>query len=226
MQNTNAQNGLTPLRIKFSKTGDLKFISHLDMMRTLRRAIARADIPLAYSQGFNPHPKLTLLLPLSLGTESICEYTDIVICKSDCDKEDIKNRLSCAMPSGIDVLSVKTPVSEPQKIAYASYIIKAKAKNGADTGDYEEYLSNPIFVDKKCKSGIKSIDISSRIAEKKITKEGENLIFDVMLAADNENYLNPDLLITGINKEEKTALDGDISILRYEILLKDKTVFE
>jgi len=64
-------------RLKFSKTGMGKFISHLDLLRTFTRAIHRADLPVKYSQGFNPHQLITFSLPLPIGVTSETEFVDI-----------------------------------------------------------------------------------------------------------------------------------------------------
>ena len=74
------------VRLRFSKTGRLKYISHLDINRAMSRALKRAGIPLWYTEGFNPHPYMSFSLPLSLGVESLCESVDLrqnhSICKS------------------------------------------------------------------------------------------------------------------------------------------------
>jgi len=62
------------IRVKFSKTGSLKFISHLDLNRTVKSAFLRSGLPIWYTQGFNPHPKTVFSLPLSVGTASLCEF--------------------------------------------------------------------------------------------------------------------------------------------------------
>ena len=64
------------LRLRFEKTGRAVYISHLDLMATMQRAFARAGLELKYSEGFNPHPLISILLPLSVGTASRCELMD------------------------------------------------------------------------------------------------------------------------------------------------------
>ena len=66
-------------RIRYSKTGILKFIGHLDMLRTFQRAFRRASVPLEYSKGFNPHPLVSFAYPLGLGMTSEDEYADITL---------------------------------------------------------------------------------------------------------------------------------------------------
>jgi radical SAM-linked protein len=69
------------LRIRFSRSEELKYISHLDLMRLWQRALNRAGIALAYSEGFNPHPRMSLAAPLALGVTSEAELMDIVLAK-------------------------------------------------------------------------------------------------------------------------------------------------
>ena len=64
------------LRLRFEKAGKAIYISHLDLMRVVQRVFLRAGVPLRYSEGFNPHPLISICLPLSVGTESFCELMD------------------------------------------------------------------------------------------------------------------------------------------------------
>ena len=70
---------ITKVRIKFSKVGDLMFISHLDLARTMQKIILRSGIDIWYSEGFNPQPKMVFALPLPTGAESVCELLDITL---------------------------------------------------------------------------------------------------------------------------------------------------
>ena len=88
--------------LKFEKTGDIRYISHLDLMRQFQRAFKRSGIHLAYSQGFNPHPKMSFGQPLSLGFTSTGEYLEFE--SAECmDNEDIKERLNVTFPTGIHI---------------------------------------------------------------------------------------------------------------------------
>ena len=64
------------LRLRFTKTGRAVYISHLDLMHTMQRAFSRAGYELKYSEGFNPHPQISIALPLSVGAASLCEIMD------------------------------------------------------------------------------------------------------------------------------------------------------
>ena len=93
------------VRLRFSKTGQAKYISHLDTNRVFSRAFARAKINLWYTQGFNPRPYMSFSLPLSLGVESYCENVDIRII-DDLTDEEIKARVNDALPIAMILCTV------------------------------------------------------------------------------------------------------------------------
>ena len=192
---------ITPVRIKFSKTGDLMYISHLDLARTMQRIILRAGIDIWYSEGFNPQPKMVFALPLSTGTESVCELMDIKI-NSYMPNEEIKKRLNDNFPADMEVVEVYTPTVKFKNIEYAEYDISLFSPriNEKTVDKIASLFSQKCLIDKKTKSGVKEVDILDYI--KKITIQGgENHIkINTVLSANNEKNLNPDLLITAIKK--------------------------
>jgi len=90
----------------FSKKGLMRYISHLDLMRLFARAMRRADLPLKLSEGFSPHPKLSLKRALKLGVESENEEASIIL-KFPVTPEDFKNRLQKQLPEGIKLQYVQ-----------------------------------------------------------------------------------------------------------------------
>ena len=84
-------------RMKFSKGEEVKYISHLDLQRTFQRALRRADIQIAYSQGFNPHPKLSFAMALAVGMTSEGEYVDVELAHP-IDAKEMKERLNNLYP--------------------------------------------------------------------------------------------------------------------------------
>jgi radical SAM-linked protein len=95
------------LRITFAKTGALRYIGHLDLHKMWERTARRAGLPLAYSQGFHPQPRLQLASALPLGHSSRCEVLDIWI-KSDMDLASLPGLIQGAVPTGLKILSVET----------------------------------------------------------------------------------------------------------------------
>lgn len=100
------------LRLRFEKTGRAIYISHLDLMRVVQRVFLRAGVPLRYSEGFNPHPLISICLPLSVGTESLCELMDFRV-REDIDTAALPEKLNAAAPGGIRF----TECYEPQRKA-------------------------------------------------------------------------------------------------------------
>ena len=96
----------TRIRIKFSRTGRLRFLSHLDFMTLVHRTVMRAGVPVAFSQGFNPHPKLAFGPALSVGMESEAEYLDM---ETDpfVDLPNLASDLNAALPEGIRILAAR-----------------------------------------------------------------------------------------------------------------------
>ena len=130
------------LRIRFRRGEEVKFISHLDLMRLWTRALTRADIPLTYSEGFNPHPRLSLAAPLAIGVTSEAELLDIFISKWG-SPHFFTAAVSRQLPGGIEILQVQ-PVGPhqpalPALVRYAEYMVEVETSKAA--ADIESALS-------------------------------------------------------------------------------------
>ena len=90
------------IKFSFTKKGFLKYISHLDLMRLLQRAMRRADLPLKMSEGFSPHPKLSIARALKLGLESENEEASIIL-RESMSTEEFKNKLQKQLPQGLEI---------------------------------------------------------------------------------------------------------------------------
>jgi radical SAM-linked protein len=91
------------MNFAFSKSGRMKFISHLDLMRLLTRAMRRAAIPVKVSEGFNPHPKLSIARAIKLGMESGRESASVLL-KEPLNAQDFRERLNSQLPEGIEIV--------------------------------------------------------------------------------------------------------------------------
>ena len=192
------------VRIRFSKVGSLQFISHLDLNRTMKTVMIRAGIPIKYSEGFNPHPKMVFALPLSIGAESVTELLDFKITRP-MSKDELITRLNNAFPPEMRVLDAYQPDSKFVSIRYAEYELE----------NDEDFSIAPLEQDeivllKRTKSGEKLTDIKPMIHSYK--KEGNKLT--CALSASPDQYLNPDYIakVLGI---------ADCTILRKRVLLDD-----
>lgn len=110
----------TDVRAVFEKKGRAVFISHLDLFRTMQRALKRSKLPVWYSQGFNPHIYLNFPLALSLGVASSTEFMDFSVTKNF-DLAEGRDMLNSAMPEGLSILKLSEPVYKNQDIGYAEY---------------------------------------------------------------------------------------------------------
>jgi len=93
------------LLVKYGKTGRLRFASHRDFARALERALRRAAIPMAFSSGFSPHPRVSYINPAATGVASVAEYLVVALAEA-MDPADVQARLAAAMPDGFPVLEV------------------------------------------------------------------------------------------------------------------------
>lgn len=129
------------IRVKFSKSGPLRFIGNLDLHAVWERAARRAGIPLAYSHGFHPQPKMQLASPLPLGCSSRCELVDLILTE-DVGLSDLPARLQAVMPQGIGILSVDTV--DPGAPALPSVLRSAEYEITLDGTDDTDSLGRRI----------------------------------------------------------------------------------
>jgi radical SAM-linked protein len=217
------------VRVKFRKVGNLQYISHLDLQRTISRVLVRAGIPMWYTQGFNPHAKMTFGLPLSVGAESLCEYLDLRIDR-DMSCKEIQDRLNSALTDELCVLEV---YAMPEKSVFADIIwarydirIRTSGLTSALAEEIKSYLTtSPLMMDKKSKSGIRQVDITALIRSLHICVEKGELHIDTTLCVSGSDYLNPEYLIAALRDRFGILPEGDVSseysILRTHVYLKD-----
>ncbi len=219
------------VRIKFCKTGNLQYISHLDLQRTISRVLVRAGIPMWYTQGFNPHPKIIFGLPLSVGAESLCEYLDLRIDR-DMPSEEIRRRLNRALTEEMCVLDA---YNVPEKsvfgdIVWARYDIRIRQDGITKelAKQVEKYLTtSPLMMDKKSKSGVRQVDITTltRSLSASVNEEENELRIDAVLSVAGADYLNPDYLLRALSHAFGLAKPENMSastrILRTKVYLAD-----
>lgn len=181
------------VRIRFSKLGRLRYISHLDLCRTMVTAMVRAKIPMWYTEGFNPHPKMVFTQPLPLFAESECEYLDIKIVEPMSHSE-IKKRLSAAFTPELYISDVYAPQSKFSDIAYAEYRIQTKGF------DRDLLLgAGELCAVKRGKDGVeKRVDIRPQIRSASVSDGAVRAV----LSASADRYLNPELFCRAIGAED------------------------
>ena len=221
------------IRLKFIKIGTLQYISHLDLQRTFNRIIGRACLPVWYSKGFNPHIKLVFSTPLSVGSESVCEYLDIRI-EHEMSCEEIMERLNAEMTDEFHIVEVYEPKSDFADIKWATYQINIHTNGAtAELADKmrETLTEGPVMLTKRTKAGEKEIDIIPLISSVSVTysEESGDIVIDATVSATSTEYLNPEMLVTALKLKlcilSGSPLEEYYSIMRTHLLRQDMSEF-
>ena len=216
--------GPQKIRVKFSKTGSLKFISHLDLNRTVKSAFLRSKLPIWYTKGFNPHPKTVFSVPLSVGTASLCEFMDFKI------TEEVSGDVICAtlnsvFPEGLRALEAYEPTSKFHDIGWADYEIRMEISDAKSrVEDVKNALNEPIMIEKTTKIGTRTLDVSEYVKILSVTEEAGLLVLRVKLCCDDMNFVNPKYIIDFLSR--KTGVPGeldDYSVCRAAVYREDGT---
>ncbi len=200
---------MNSLRIWFKKVGRAKYISHLDLMRSMTKAIKRSGLKVWYTEGFNPHAYITFPLPLSLGIESECECVDVRV-EDGVTPWEVKERLFDQMPEGLDLISVEEPFCNAKEIRYGRYVATLDFETNEDAEKFaslsERLVSEGNLVcEKKGKKGhkkiMKEVPLGEHIFNFKAETEENVLKIYVDLSAGNPVNIAPSLLIGAIEKQ-------------------------
>lgn len=216
---------LNKWRVFFSKTGMGKYISHLDLLRCFTRTIQRSGLPVVYSQGFNPHQKMTFSLPLPIGVTGGCETVDIQF-EDGVTAAEIMDRLNANLPMDIRVQKVALPCHQAAEITAAEYQMKAMVEAGAcSVKRLEAFLGeDEIIITKKTKKkGEKEINLMSYLrAAQVLAVEEKEFSLRVVLDAGGERNLKPDLLASAMADYLTELTISDWEIHRTAIFCKDE----
>jgi len=184
------------LRLRFEKTGRAVYISHLDLMRVITRAFSRAECRLRYSEGFNPHPQISILLPLSVGTESVCELMDFQLLE-DIAPETVTEALSKQLPEGITALEVYKSDRKSKELKWLGIegVFEYDGRAAAEmcAGLEEFFGRESIIITKKTKRGMGESDIKPAIKSISFAVCGKAVAVSAVISAQ-EPTLNPDLI--------------------------------
>lgn len=214
--------------VKFTKEENIKFISHLDVLKTIQKNIRRAELPIEYSQGFNPHMTTSIAQPLSVGVYSSGEYLDMVLV-NEMNEEEIIERLNATAPGGIKYISaLAIPYKEgekkvPQAMAMidgARYTIKVKY---SDVLNLEKEIEKLLEKDewnivKKTKKGEKETNIKPMIKEFKYWIKDNVLVMNTLISTGSREHLSAELLVKYIQENTSNPLiDSFVDVKREEM---------
>lgn len=155
-------------RLRYAKRGRLRFASHRDFQRAFERALRRAGVPMAYSAGFSPHPKISYANAAPTGTASEAEYLEIGVARI-CDPDDLRERIDAALPPGLDIVEVveaRTP-DFVQRLEASQWRIELPGVDPAQAERAVELLlaAESVTVERLTKNGMRSIDVRTPLLE-------------------------------------------------------------
>ena len=184
------------LRVKFFKKGKLQYISHLDLVRTMMKIIVRAKLPLWYTEGFNPKPKIVFAAPLSTGTESVCEFMDIRLTEKISPDEALV-RLNANMTDEMQATAAYYPESKLTSLRWLEYEIAINTCGAAEEladACRDALSADELVIMKKTKSGEALVDIKPMVKSFAVSFDGKIRV-KCVLSADSSAFLNPEYII-------------------------------
>ena len=214
------------LRITFAKGEAIKYISHLDMMRTWERALRRAQVPLAYSEGFNPRPKISIAAPLPVGFTGRGEVMDIVLSRRTSPYNFVK-RLKPHLPPGLEILSVEevylSPPSLQSQMRYAEYrvVVESEETLAQIEKRVEQVLSAQSLPRQRERKGrVTEYDLRPLIDDLWIeSREGAAYVLGMRLRSDSHATGRPDEVLEAMGLgevprsiERTRCLFGDLEV--------------
>lgn len=218
------------VRVEFAKGDQVRFLSHLDLMKTFERVIRRAGIPIAFSEGFNPHPKMNFASALAVGVTSDCEYMDIEL-RDNTELDDTLRRLIMAVPPGIEIKKGRVVAdSTPALMAVvnrASYIVLAEVQQSIDSEVLKDQVASfmentEVLIIKRTKKGPREKNIRPGILRFEGRPVGDDIEFMVTTVVSNEGNVRPEEVIAAFVKSSGLPIDCETIRIRRTGLFIEK----
>ena len=205
-------------RIRYTRGEEARFLSQLDFMRTMTRALRRAGLPLQYSNGFNPHAVLAVAAPLAVGVTGQNECMDAAF-EQAIDISAALDALNNALPAGIHVLDMHPAEELPpfKRIASADYMVTFESDKAPDL---QSFLAQAeIEADKRSKKGMRKVDIRPMIhcIEREENRDGWHMRLQA-----GEPSLKPELVLTALQEQQGLAL-RNVRVHRLKLYFDDGT---
>lgn len=210
------------LRLKFRKEGPIRFVGHLDLMRTIQKTFRRAGIPIAYSEGFNPHQVFSFATALAVGVTSEAEYMDLKLTE-DVHPEVIKVAVNAVAPPGITILEgVVLDQKEPKAmaaLAAAKYQVRQISPQITETMVQGLLDQGQAIVQKKNKKGkINDFDIRPGIHE--LTLNGDQIT--MLIATGSQLNIKPEMVLSYMLNQAELEFQRSNYVFHREELYHNK----
>ena len=203
------------LRLRFEKTGRAIYISHLDLMRTMQRVFLRADCPLKYSEGFNPHALISILL------------MDFQL-REEVDLAALPERLTAVMPEGIRALEAYPGGRKVRELKWLRVTGRYEYDNAAPADMAEKlrafYARDAIVITRKTKRGEGQMDIVPAISELHVRPEARFVTVEAVVSAQDPT-LNPDHLVAALHQLAPELAPDFAAFTRQEVYTEDMQIF-
>ncbi len=178
---------MADIRVCFTKLDKLKYISHLDLQRAIHRMLIRSGLPIGYTEGFNPHPRLNIALPLSIYQEGERELFDFRL-ESDVPTDEIKSRLQASAFPGLEIVEVSVAVG---KLATKRAVWRLELVTEMSVEEFSSAFNGAMPVLKRSKKGEVTVDIAPMVKFISAEVSDCGIIARVELPAAGNDYLNP-----------------------------------
>ncbi|QUH01006.1 DUF2344 domain-containing protein [Saccharopolyspora erythraea] len=156
------------LRLRYAKRGRLRFTSHRDLARAFERALRRAGVPMAYSQGFSPHPKVSWAGAVPTGVSSEAEYVELQLVRQ-VDPELLRRELDAALPDGVDLLEAVEAAPGPlaERLEVSRWLIEVPGVGDDELREAAAKLlaADSVEVERMTKDGRRSIDARAALID-------------------------------------------------------------
>lgn len=210
-------------RVMYAKEGPARYISHLDLLRAFERAARRAGLPMAFTQGFNPHPKIAFAAPLGVGTAGEAEFADLELTAA-IPAGEVAGALSKALPEGLRLVEIRpVPDQAPALMAVvdrATYRAEARLSRPVSSEDLERaiaaFLARPeILVERKNKAGEKKkYDIRPGIFAVSGRLDGDIIIIEAELKTGSSGNVRLEELLDAFTEYSRLPVQGRFVLCR------------
>jgi radical SAM-linked protein len=201
------------LRLRYAKRGRLRFTSHRDFARAFERALRRAEVPMAYSAGFSPHPRISYVGAAPTGVASEAEYLEIGLAR-ECDPAALQDALDAALPDGLDIVEIVPAAAGnlAERMQAAHWRLEVPGVDADDLHDAVLALlaRTELSVERLTKDGRRPVDVRSAVVSAKVRPEpriADRAILDVVVRQVTP-AVRPDDILAALRIVAGLALDA------------------